>query len=128
MKGRGKLAVATYLVLVFMGCVGLNLRSGEAEGGAPPILSSHLTAADRQVFYHLEEGSEIFPLDWLLALNQAGTQRPFLENAERFGLNEVLRAAMTRSRLYVFEPNWVRYIDNSRRFGYKFEVRIAPRP
>jgi hypothetical protein len=36
-----------------------------------------------------------------------------------------LQAAMTRSRLYVFEPSWVRYIDNSRRFGYRFEVRLA---
>jgi len=40
---------------------------------------------------------------------------------ERFHLGGVLRAAMARSRLYRFQPSWVRYLDNSRRFGYKFE-------
>lgn len=46
--------------------------------------------------------------------------------AERFGLGKFLEAGMARSRLYVFQPSWIRYIDNSRRFGYRFEVRIAP--
>jgi len=45
--------------------------------------------------------------------------------AKHFGLGKVLRAALKRSRLYVFEPEWARYIDNSRRFGGKFEVRVG---
>ena len=30
---------------------------------------------------------------------------------------------MSRSTLYCFQPDWVRYIDNSRRFGYRFRCR-----
>jgi uncharacterized protein YhbP (UPF0306 family) len=46
--------------------------------------------------------------------------------AERFDLGKVLQAGVERSSLYAFQPSWIRYIDNSRRFGYSFEVRIAP--
>ena len=38
------------------------------------------------MLYHLAEGSEIFPLDWLLALKSVKTGKPFLEEPERFGL------------------------------------------
>jgi cytochrome c peroxidase len=43
-------------------------------------------ASRRRMLYHLAEGSEIFPLDWLLALRSAKTGKPFLEDPERFGL------------------------------------------
>ena len=46
--------------------------------------------------------------------------------AERFDLGKVLQAGVARSSLYAFQPSWMRYVDNSRRFGYRFEVRIAP--
>ncbi len=46
--------------------------------------------------------------------------------AERFQLGLMFEAAISRSRLYVFRPRWVRYIDNSKRFGYKFELDIEP--
>jgi uncharacterized protein YhbP (UPF0306 family) len=45
--------------------------------------------------------------------------------AQRFRLGEFLRAGIARSSLYVFQPSWIRYIDNSRRFGYRFEVSIG---
>jgi len=52
-----------------------------------------LTDADRANFYHLSEGGELFPLDWLLALdvevpaNDGSVHvRRFLDNIERFGL------------------------------------------
>ena len=38
------------------------------------------------MLYHLAEGSEIFPLDWLMALKNVNTGKPFLEDPERFGL------------------------------------------
>jgi len=41
---------------------------------------------------------------------------------ERFRLGKVFQAAMARSRLYCFEPSWIRYIDNSRGFGYRCTV------
>jgi hypothetical protein len=44
--------------------------------------------------------------------------------AERFRLGTLLRAAMSRSTLYRFEPSWLRYIDNSKRFGYTREISI----
>ena len=40
----------------------------------------------RRMLYHLAEGSEIFPLDWLMALKSVKTGKPFLEDPERFGL------------------------------------------
>jgi mono/diheme cytochrome c family protein len=50
------------------------------------------TPKERQDFYHLAEGSEVFPLDWLRALevetvDDTGetVNRRFLDNIERFG-------------------------------------------
>src|SRR5262245_29326681 len=45
-----------------------------------------LTQAEQARFYHLAEGSEVFPLNWLRALESQQTGRPFLENIGRFGL------------------------------------------
>lgn len=42
---------------------------------------------------------------------------------ERFKLGSVLRVAIRRSVLYAFQPEHLRYIDNAKRFGYKFELR-----
>ncbi|MFM8497019.1 MAG: hypothetical protein ACKOEM_16090 [Planctomycetia bacterium] len=44
-----------------------------------------LTPAERASFYHLDEGGEIIPLDWLRALTSARTGRPFMERLERIG-------------------------------------------
>jgi len=47
--------------------------------------------------------------------------------SERFGLGAFFKTAMARARLYVFEPTWIRYVDNTKRFGYRFEIRL-PKP
>jgi uncharacterized protein YhbP (UPF0306 family) len=39
----------------------------------------------------------------------------------RFQLGTAFKAVQARSRLYEFRPSWIRYLDNSIRFGYKFE-------
>jgi uncharacterized protein YhbP (UPF0306 family) len=44
---------------------------------------------------------------------------------ERFQLGSVFRLAIGRSRLYEFRPTFIRYLDNSKRFGYTFEVTIG---
>lgn len=44
------------------------------------------------------------------------------EYCERFELGRVPAAAMRRSALYCFTPQRVRYIENLRRFGEKFEI------
>ena len=75
------------------------VRSQDIREAAPlaalPQAAGHngLADADRGRFYHLSEGGELFPLDWLLALDvevpaSDGSVhvRPFLDNIERFGL------------------------------------------
>ncbi|MGI9068042.1 MAG: di-heme-cytochrome C peroxidase [Pyrinomonadaceae bacterium] len=55
---------------------------------APPsniIAENGLSGADRQNFYHLPEGSELYPYAWMKALHTAN-EKPFLQNVERFGL------------------------------------------
>jgi hypothetical protein len=64
--------------------------------GAPANLADYhngLTDADRQTFYHLSEGSEMFPLAVLQALERARTPQdppgdglaPFMDNLARYG-------------------------------------------
>lgn len=42
---------------------------------------------------------------------------------ERFKLGSIFRLAIGRSVLYAFEPEVLRYIDNAKGFGYRFELR-----
>ena len=50
-------------------------------------------------------------------------QRQRIEHAyiARFRLGTLFGAALATSNLYVFQPSWVRYINNSKHFGYKVE-------
>jgi uncharacterized protein YhbP (UPF0306 family) len=54
------------------------------------------------------------------------TQRREISRAycTRFDLGILFRAVMAKSSLYVFRPCWVRYLDNTRRFGFKFEADL----
>jgi uncharacterized protein YhbP (UPF0306 family) len=45
---------------------------------------------------------------------------------ERFKLGRVPRLALRRSALYCLKPEFFRYIDNARGFGYKFELTLRP--
>ena len=79
MEGHVKLTAAALLAIVFGVCAGVELTKVDAETVRPStsaVTLSNLTDADRQVFYHLEEGSEVFPLDWILALRQKDTNSP----------------------------------------------------
>jgi hypothetical protein len=62
---------------------------------APPTPEGQngLSEGERAALYHLSEGGELFPVDWVLALEvesmaSDGTLqvRPFLDNIERYGL------------------------------------------
>jgi mono/diheme cytochrome c family protein len=44
-----------------------------------------LEGEDRDTWYHLSQGTEFFPLHFLLALNDADTGEPFMKDLERFG-------------------------------------------
>jgi uncharacterized protein YhbP (UPF0306 family) len=43
---------------------------------------------------------------------------------DSFQLGKILRLAIFQSTLYVFRPQFIRYIDNSKRLGYRFEIEI----
>ena len=47
--------------------------------------------------------------------------------SERFHLGRIFRFALSSSSLYVLRPSWIRYIDNSRHFGYRAEMDLPPR-
>ena len=56
----------------------------------PSVVSSTygngLDPAARAAFYHTSQGSEILPVRWLRAMEDPATNRPFMENLDRFGL------------------------------------------
>jgi uncharacterized protein YhbP (UPF0306 family) len=45
---------------------------------------------------------------------------------ERFKLGRVLRPALRLSTLYCLQLDFIRYIDNARGFGFKFELSRGP--
>jgi uncharacterized protein YhbP (UPF0306 family) len=45
---------------------------------------------------------------------------------ERFKIGRVLSLAIRQSALYAFQPEFFRYIDNARGFGFKFELTRQP--
>jgi len=47
------------------------------------------------------------------------------EYRERFHLGNMFRLAIARSSLYVLRPQWIRYLDNTRHFGFKFEISFS---
>ena len=46
--------------------------------------------------------------------------------AARFHLGKLFPALLARHRLYALRPEWIRYLDNSRRLGYRFELEPGP--
>jgi hypothetical protein len=49
------------------------------------VADNGLSGTDRDTFYHLPEGSELYPYSWMKALYTEKNQ-PFIDNLERFGL------------------------------------------
>ncbi|MFO0910502.1 MAG: hypothetical protein U0794_19515 [Isosphaeraceae bacterium] len=87
------------LAVVFGGCgggdTGTNVPATPPGGPSTPstpapvdssAASSSLSAAELSTFHHMPEGSELYPMAFLLALDDPKTGRPFLENMARFGL------------------------------------------
>jgi uncharacterized protein YhbP (UPF0306 family) len=56
--------------------------------------------------------------------DRATRQRITSEYCARFALDESFAGVIRRSALYCFTPEWARYIDNSRKFGEKIEMRL----
>jgi uncharacterized protein YhbP (UPF0306 family) len=55
------------------------------------------------------------------------SRRPalFAEYSSRFRLGNLLSHAIARSTMYSFRPEWMRYTDNQRRFGFRFELALG---
>lgn len=43
---------------------------------------------------------------------------------ERFHLDESFEPVIARTKLWMFDPDWVRYLDNSKYFGYQDEFEL----
>jgi hypothetical protein len=78
------------LLLLFASCKRDKTTTSSTPTPAPTgitviVAENGLSGVDRQNFYHLPEGSELYPYAWMKALHTANDQ-PFLQNPERFGL------------------------------------------
>ncbi len=72
-------------------CVSAACGGGDGPPPVPEISQPTLgrvglADSERSEFYHLDEGSEVFPLAWFLALESETGSGLFTDNLERFGL------------------------------------------
>lgn len=74
---------------LFAGCGGRGPGKGadDAVASVTTAQQGPLSPQEREIFYHLAEGSELIPLAWVKAIRNPQDRRKFfLENPERFGL------------------------------------------
>ncbi len=117
MRGRRTLVVlgvfvaglAAGVLLRSSGVVGPRVREAPPLP-APPVPEGQngLTPQERETFYHLSEGGELYPLDWFLALDVESVAadgalevRPFMDNIERYGFLSDPKSAGNRYGLPV---------------------------
>jgi len=83
-------------------------------------------AVAASVFRHTEKWKEICGVQMrgqAIAIPDPERRKALVKiYCERFGLGSVLRLVIGKATLYQFQPEWFRYIDNSKRLGYRFEV------
>ena len=79
------------ILLVVAACKRANNNNAAAtpspgvNGSGSLVAENGLSGTDRATFYHLAEGSELYPYSWIKALHTP-EDKPFLDNPERFGL------------------------------------------
>lgn len=56
--------------------------------------------------------------------DQRKRSRIISQYRHRFRLGPLFSVVIAQSTLYQFRPSWIRYLDNSRGFGYQVEVEI----
>ena len=62
------------------------------------------------------------------SIDGAAGRKPILERyCQRFHLGAFFQLAIQQSTLYAFHPEWIRGIDNTRHFGWKFELILPTR-
>jgi len=81
------LPVLAFLCAPLTGCSSPDDGGGGGGGGEGELMdySNGLSAGEREVYYHLAEGSEVLPTAWVRAVRDTATKKPFMENLERFG-------------------------------------------
>jgi hypothetical protein len=77
------------------------------------------------VYRHAEKWKEIRGVQMrgsVTVITDPARRKPLIEiYCERFQLGAVFRLAIGQCDLYEFRPDFFRYLDNSKHFGYKFE-------
>jgi hypothetical protein len=90
LAGLYLLAVVLYAVPVVSGALDetMEVKFSRPDPSIVADYGNGLTAAQKQTFYHLSQGSEILPWILLTAVDVAdpGSARPFVDNLERYGL------------------------------------------
>ncbi len=86
-RPAAKIVLLAGSLLSVLGCPGSTPPAQvEAPSPDPSMARNGLDGDDQARFYHLSEGSEVYPLSWLRALTDSVTKRPFMEELQRFGL------------------------------------------
>jgi hypothetical protein len=84
------LAVALYAIPVVSGALDdtMEVRFDRADPSIVANYNNGLTAAQREAYYHLSQGSELLPWVLLTAVDVAdpASTKPFVENLKRYGL------------------------------------------
>jgi mono/diheme cytochrome c family protein len=82
-----KIPVITTLTAATLAWSAASSLSQPSPGPPSSVTANNGLAGDDQTrFYHLPEGSEVYPLTWMRALKDGTSGRPFMEGLERFGL------------------------------------------
>jgi hypothetical protein len=86
-RATATLALLAGSLLPLLGCPGpARPPVSVASPSLGPLAARNgLEGDDQARFYHLAEGSEVYPLSWFRALEDSATQKPFAEGLERFG-------------------------------------------
>ena len=73
-----KLALLAGSLLPLLGCPGSAPPPVPVASPSPgpPAAHNGLEGDDQARFYHLAEGSEVYPLSWFRALEDSATQKP----------------------------------------------------
>ncbi|MBI3725073.1 hypothetical protein HY251_14120 [bacterium] len=87
MRRRVRLVLATWVVIALAAFLVRCAVAPNVEVVEPPnYMAQGLSASEREQLFHLAEGSEVFPLSWMRALESEQTKQPFLLHLDRFGL------------------------------------------
>lgn len=99
-----------------------------AAGSEHSINVERTQSASATVYRHAEKWREICGVQMrgtVAAIMEKGRREALIQMyCERFQLGALFRLPISRCVLYAFQPEFIRYLDNSKRLGYKFEITL----